>query len=200
MYVFSSCLPLIPSSWFVRWSWPFSLDLFRMGKSRFHPIPTLTYGLGCIGWKEMLRFAPTEAPDLNDPRLPLSIKDLNELEKNFSWFSSRRCGNIFFGAVVFRNGMPSIQTWISQAALIDCYQLGTELLIIFMWMIRLVLAYRTRSSFINTWVSYSGEIFRSRPTSFQEELYAFTYYDRTRKRCVISMVSHTYDTSPILHI
>lgn len=34
----------------------------------------------------MLRFAPTEAPDLNDPRLPLSFKDLNELEKKFHDF------------------------------------------------------------------------------------------------------------------
>jgi len=55
--------------------------------------------LGLYRMKERLKFAPTEAHVLNDPV---------EMRKYF---------NIFLGAVVIRNGLSSIQEWVS--ALID---------------------------------------------------------------------------------
>jgi len=60
---------------------------------------TLDIWLGMYRMKEKLKFAPTEAHILNDPV---------EMRKFF---------HIFLGAVFIRNGLPSIQTWIS--ALID---------------------------------------------------------------------------------
>jgi hypothetical protein len=91
---------------------------FGIGRTRLHLISTLTGldpWLGLYRIKEKLRFALTEAHVLNDPvvRIALRIRLLIVM----IFLGNEEIFHIFLGAVVIRNGLPSIQAWIS--SLID---------------------------------------------------------------------------------